>query len=542
MKHLRVLYLYCLFLVVAQGLIAQVASVEILDHSDHRTILTSFLENKGDIIYVVENDRWGYPSTQVKVSDGSSIPTDVLSEELSFRSHSKWFYDSQGNLRIYLFGLSDGASDNFSADFVEVKEGPTGYTSKRITNPFLISVEGVNCVAMDGLDNIYTLTNYPRLQLWQNDVMVDEIMPVVNHSAYLHNNDVGDVFLIDTVAGTVHKVNDLQMELVASLELNIEELKNIDGALWARSAADSLYLFSADFEGSPQLVPIPFLVRSLDQVSDYGDGVFILEPLVDGFALHTYAGDSISFESTVQEEFAYADKIHAINDSSFLAGGQFEVEGIASHAFVRGYQTNEEFNPDRRNVQLSEVEMFYIKDTIIPGAPWDLWWYGVSYQIENIGSSDAGLISVFTSRLIPDFGLLYEHHLERLIGQGDVVEVDSTKLVQIYHPSEVRASITGADYKFNESYTPVVVGIMTSTADITTDASIAVYPNPFTSYVNVEAREDAKFRLFDSEGKLIYSGSVKSLQLTDLSTIPSGNYYLQEHEGGELIKLVKIRQ
>ena len=542
MQHLLALYVYCLLLVTSQGLVAQVASVEIMDHSDHRTILTSFLENKGDIIYVIENDRWGYPSTQVKVSDGSSIPTDVLSEELSFRSDSKWFYDSQGNLRIYLFGLSDGASDNFSADFVEVKDGPTGYTSKTITNTPAHSLDQVSCVAMDGLDNIYTLTSSSRLQLWQNDALVDEIMPIVNYSAYLQNNDAGDVFLIDTVAGTVHKVNDLQMEFVASLELNIEELKSIDGVLWARSAADSLYLFSADFEGSPELVPIPFLVTSLDQVSHYGDGVFILEPVADGFALHTYAGDSLSFESTVQEEFAYADKIHAINDSLFLAAGQFEVEGIASHAFVRGYQTNEEFNPKRRNVQLAEVEMFYIKDTIIAGAPWDLWWYGVSYQIENIGSSDAGLISVFTSRLIPDFGVLYEHHLERLIGQGDVVEVDSTKLIQIYHPSEVTASITGVDYKFNESYTPVVVGIMTSSADIATDPSVAVYPNPFTSYINVEAREEAKVRLFDSEFRLIYSGSVKSLQLTDLSTIPSGNYYLQEQEGGGLIKLVKLRQ
>ena len=140
---------------------SQIANTEILDHSDHRTILTSFVEHKGDLVYVVENDRWGYSLTQVKVSQNGGQPMDVLSEELRFRNDSKWFFDSNGNLRIFLFALVNGGLDSFSSDFIEIKEENDTYTSRKINNTFINSLE----VLVDIAPVSYTHLTLPTILL-----------------------------------------------------------------------------------------------------------------------------------------------------------------------------------------------------------------------------------------------------------------------------------------------------------------------------------------------------------------------------------------
>ena len=101
MKSLKSILTIKIYLLYIINLNAQITNTEILDHSEHRTILTSFLENKGDIIYVIENDRIGYTTTQVKLAQNNELPINILQEDLPFSTDSKWFYDSKNNLKIY---------------------------------------------------------------------------------------------------------------------------------------------------------------------------------------------------------------------------------------------------------------------------------------------------------------------------------------------------------------------------------------------------------------------------------------------------------
>lgn len=525
------------------SLYSQINNLEILDHSEHRTILTSFIYNDGDVIYVVENDERGFASTQVKVSKNKEVPQNLLIEELHYRSNSKWFYDSNGNIRVYLFGFSNAGSDDYSADFIEVKEKNNIYTSKRINNPFMISLEAVTSIAIDSFDNIYTITNYPRIQQFENDTLKNQFFPNISSESQLHTNNIGEVYLLDSGIDTIFKVNALEMEFVNTLDLDVKEAKNINNGIWILDEDNKLYKYETDFQGLPQEIPLTFSISSLDQISEYNSKIYFLKTEINGFKIFEYDSNSFIELSEYQEDFGRSDKLYSINDSLFLTSGQFEIDLIANHAFIRGYNINQKLNPSRAEVSLKDFELFYLKDTIISGAPEDLWSYGVHYTLENSGSSDIMLSSIYTSHLVPQFTsghFLYEHQLIKTIIPNESIDIDTTKIIAYYHPSFAIASLTGSNYMFNESYTSIEIGITTSSSDLELSSQCRVFPNPFSSFLNIDSKSNQQISLYNSNGILIYTGDSNQIDNENFSYLNEGNYYLRFKESGQLIKLMKM--
>jgi len=426
MKSLKSILTIKIYLLYIINLNAQITNTEILDHSEHRTILTSFLENKGDIIYVIENDRRGYTTTQVKLAQNNELPINILQEDLPFSTDSKWFYDSKNNLKIYLFALTDYVADNLFTDIIEITEENNVYTSKKINNTILTSLEVVTSIALDSVDQVYTLTNFPRLQLFKNGILEHEVFPNISFNTSLHNNQFGEVFLLDSEIDSIFKVNNLEFEFVRTLNLNVKELKNINDEIWILSNENKLYTVESNFQNLPQEIDIPFPLTSLDQVGVRNSNIYILENINNGFRINLFSSGAFTNIKEYEEDFASSNKIHAISDSVFLTSGQFEIDNIANHAFIRRYNLNQEFITKRENVVMKNFELYYLSDTIINGAPQGLWHYGINFTIENLGNTKSTINSIFTSDLTPNFTSgyhPYEHQLKNIlyINNGSVL-------------------------------------------------------------------------------------------------------------------------
>ncbi len=543
MESLKLSFFISVLLLFTVRSFSQIVNAEILDHSDHRTILTSFGENNGDLVYVVENNRRGYSLTQVKVSQNGGQPVDVLSEELRFRSNSKWFYDSNDNVRIFLYGLTNSGFDDFSADFIEIKEENNIYTSRQIDNTFMNSLEVIVDVALDSLDNVYTLTSYPRLQIFENETLQSEVNLNIGSQSILHSSEIGEVYLIDSSLDSIFKVNDLNIEFVNTLTLDIKEVKNIGGSIWVLTNDDNLYQYASNFSGLPIEIPVSFNINSLDQVSESDAGIYFLESLTDGFRIHVYDSGVFTMIHERMEDYASSTKLHAVNDSVFVTAGQFEVQDIANHAFLRGYNLNQAFNPERRNVYIDDFELTYNKDTMISGAPDDLWLYDVNYAIRNMGDANTSYTSIYTSHLVPQFTsghFLFDHQVFDLITPNDTRSIDTSRLIPFYHPSVATVSVTGCDYKFNESFEPMQIDITTSTLDFDPTKNSKIYPNPFTSYLNIETESVQDFYLYNSGGVLVFKGQIDRFQREDFSELDPGNYFLRLSDTEEMFKIIKL--
>ena len=153
MNNQKLLSTLLLFHFFIACIFSQINNVEILDHSDDRTKLTSLVYNNGEILYITEHDRRGSSVTHVKLTNGFDSPIDLLEEELKFEHDSKVLYDSEGSLRIYLYSFTNAGFDNFSPNFVEIKEDNNEYTITEIENP--IVPDNVIDIALDSMDRIY---------------------------------------------------------------------------------------------------------------------------------------------------------------------------------------------------------------------------------------------------------------------------------------------------------------------------------------------------------------------------------------------------
>ena len=69
----------------------------------------------------------------------------------------------------------------------------------------------------------------------------------------------------------------------------------------------------------------------------------------------------------------------------------------------------------------------------------------------------------------------------------------------------------------------------------------SVYPNPTEGVVRIQGLPQSVVRVFDANGKLLFSGTVSEEQNIDLSGYPSGCYLLeiQSAEGSHWEKVIK---
>ncbi len=534
-----------LFVSLTVNLQAQFTNLEVLEHSEDITILTSLIHNKGDIIYVVTDNVTGRTSTQVKVLDQNNIPQTIDTDAAAYMSDSEYMYDSNGNLRIYLTQVADPGFDTHIWNIIEIGETPNGYVSNTIRHDLFFSLEVITSVGLDSTDRIYALTSYPRLLVFEEDSLQNEILLPASINSLIHTNTDGDVYFLESETDSIYNVTrNLELQPIAQVPFDINEIKNVGDDIWVLDDNNMVWALDSEFSTAPRLIFDRNFIQSLDQVSEMDSLVYILETDTDGFTLHQYDGTNVSEINVVNETLATSSKLAMIDDTTFLTSGQYLVEDITNQAFLRGYNTNQIFEPERVSVELEDFDLFYIKDTIISGGPGDLWWYGINYSVFNSGDKEVGQASVFTTDLVPAFPYIninFEENATLNVLPEESIIVESNRLISQNHPGAAQAYLTGADYKFNTSVGPVLIDVTTSTSDHESTSALTVFPNPFTSHINLNDLNDEAVSLYNMEGQLILSGKANEIQNVDLSYLNEGIYLLYFDNNKQAVKLMKSK-
>ena len=529
-----------LFVSLTVNIQAQFTNLELLEHSEDITILTSLIHNKGDLIYVVTDNVTGRTSTQVKILDESNTPR-IISDYRRMRSDSKYLYDSNGNLRIYLTDGGDPGFDASIADIIEIKETANGYVSNFIQNQYN-SLETLIDISLDQEDKLYSITTGYRLTIIEEDILTNEIRLFFGFDSKLHSNIFGEVFLIDSNTDSIFKVNNLEIEPITQLPFEITDIKNVGDDIWALDDSNNLWAFDPNFSIAPRAVTNRKIITSLDQVSLIDSLTYILEKDDEFFILYQYDDGNLLELQTIQETIANSSNLAMISDTTFVTSGQYIVDNVANHAFIRGYNINQPFTPDRTNVALEDFDLFYLKDTIISGAPEDLWWYGINYNVFNSDEQSVAVHSIITTDLVPDFPYSnnnFEVNQMTILPSNISTSIASRRLISKFPPRTAYAYITGADYKFNEAVGPVLIDITTSTFDPESTPILNIFPNPFTSHINLNDLNDEAVSLYNMEGQLILSGKANEIQNVDLSYLNEGLYLLYHGNNKQAIKLMK---
>ncbi len=509
------------------------SNFELLDHTDDQTILSSYVVNGDDIIYVVQDLKRGLVSTSVKLVRDGDNPVDLLDSPLKFRSESKVLFNADGSLRIMLFNLINSANDDFRSDFVEIIEQADGtYSTRRILNPDIFYFDRVTSMALDSTDNLYVIVEGQRLLKYSEDTLQNELQADNLYKSKLHKNSNGIVCLLSIIDSLIYTIDDIDLIEVNDLPHQIIESKVINGDNWLLTEDKEVLIYSKDFSTLLHQLDVPFDIESLDQVDDYNSEAYIMEHLDTGFRIYDYEIDSLIqvFEKEV-EEFAFSNKLQVMNDSMFLTAGQYVIENITDNAFFRVYTAGQQFAPQRAYTQLDYFNINYLSDTLISGAPFDeLYVYGVDFSLQNLSFTDVNLASIYTSnfQLGGPFYITYNQQIMEQVAPVQSFSEDTTMLVILQHPDDVRVTIPGSDYMFNIYGSPIDANVTTSTKELVQSQDIDVFPNPFHDIVTINSDEPLmSVAIYDVNGRLVeYHNSSDSSEL-DLSHLELGVYFLK---------------
>lgn len=84
------------------------------------------------------------------------------------------------------------------------------------------------------------------------------------------------------------------------------------------------------------------------------------------------------------------------------------------------------------------------------------------------------------------------------------------------------------------NWTGTVTGIVDGVASV-----LKVYPNPFEDIVAVDFDGTTQVRLLNTLGEMVLSQTISGRATLDVSSLPSGIYFLQHETSGDVMKLVK---
>jgi len=547
MKH----YLIITILIITSTsvVLSQFEDFELLDHSDYQAIISEITHHNNEIIYIVENEDRGRSTTDVMlVRDKFSSPESLLQSQLGYRSKSKSVYNSDGKLRLYLFDLVNVEIDDFSPDYVVVREDSSGnYISTTIHNPGPVFAGGIQSVAIDSAETVYAWTNYSNLQRYRNDVFMDDIS-LEGSEGILHNNSDGTVYFLDSARDSIFIINDIALKSVSPLNINVKEVKVIDTQNWVLSRDNEIYIYNNDFTSLVTMLDVPIEIISLDQVSEIESQVYILESTIQGHKLYRYENETLDEIADVSEDFASSDHLVMVDDSIYITGGQYVIDEISNQGFIRNYEVGMEFDPIRYDINLDYFDLTYLRDTLISGAPFDdIFLYNVSYAYTNVSNLDISNTSIYTSDLLSSpygFFTIYRETHSSTLQVDEVSLVDTTILIIVDHPSESTVAIPGSDYKFNNANTPLPISITTLTKEIYGDDFISVFPNPFTNHINYETELNlSKVEAYNSSGQLVKTFALDGSGKLIIDRLESGFYTLIFSDDKSIYtrKLIKMK-
>ncbi len=120
---------------------------------------------------------------------------------------------------------------------------------------------------------------------------------------------------------------------------------------------------------------------------------------------------------------------------------------------------------------------------------------------------------------------------------------DDAAYISIGEP--MSTEIANGDIMISQGFLQVTILGNTVSTEEALDLDIKVFPNPTTSYLQVELEhyEDVKYTLIDQMGRIIEQAEISDyLTTVDVSDYAEGIYYLQLFTAAKESKIVKIQK
>ena len=90
---------------------------------------------------------------------------------------------------------------------------------------------------------------------------------------------------------------------------------------------------------------------------------------------------------------------------------------------------------------------------------------------------------------------------------------------------------------FNNTLNPLC--LTTGINEINTTNPFIIYPNPTSSILNIEVKEQAQISIVNVLGDVVLTQTINGLSKIDVSNLTSGVYFIQDSKSGKAIKFIK---
>lgn len=90
---------------------------------------------------------------------------------------------------------------------------------------------------------------------------------------------------------------------------------------------------------------------------------------------------------------------------------------------------------------------------------------------------------------------------------------------------------------FNNTLNPLC--LTTGVNEINTTNAFLIYPNPTSSILNIEVKEQTQISIINVLGDIVLSQVINGLSKIDVSNLTSGVYFIQDSKSGQAIKFIK---
>ncbi len=510
---------------------SQIPSNEFLDHTDDVTSLIDYAIVGDDVVFVTRNYRQS--RTQVKVIKGDGELIELLDTPLNFNVDAEIFITEDG-VRILLFDLSNGASDNFSTDIVDIRYKTGEAFVTRIESEWIGSLETVQSAVIDSLGDIFSITSLGRFQIFTDTVLVEEVM--IESIGELYSNSNGAIYMIDYDNNVISSVDQLVLTRVLEFENDILDVRKYDDENLILFA-DSIFIYNRDFTVLQDFIAFTEPIASLGQVERRDGNVYVLRQRIDGFDIVKIDNEQVQetiFSST--ESQGSIDGFRFVTDNVFVATGNYAIDRISDNLLFRKYSLVETLEVDRLGVELADFSFTYIKDTIISGAP-DLFLYEVKYSFNNETGTELNRLDVYSSGYIPHLGnaKIFRGHFTDIIPINAEVAVETTEIVPFTHPDTLWVAIPGVNYMINDAdQFPFLVNLFTSVYDLVDSNTLDIYPNPVLDRLQIDFSADLRdLSIYNEVGRLVYYSNHSRISEIETSVFSSGLYFviLRSEEG-----------
>ncbi len=127
-------------------------------------------------------------------------------------------------------------------------------------------------------------------------------------------------------------------------------------------------------------------------------------------------------------------------------------------------------------------------------------------------------------------------------GSGTASSVDGTGIsASFYNPRGICIDGTGSLYVagYFDHKIRKIVAITATITDIEANINVKVFPNPTSSILNIEVKEQAQISIINVLGDVVLTQKIIGLSKIDVSNLTSGVYFIQDSKSGQAIKFIK---